>query len=73
MYLNDLESQVALGEDSRQFKRDVGHGDALAAEMAAFANSEGGVNYPSQAKQSPRRFVLLWYLVFGIWYLIFGI
>ncbi len=46
MYLNDLESQVALGEDSRQFKRDVGHGDALAAEMAAFANSEGGVNYP---------------------------
>ena len=36
-------SELVLGEDStRQFKRDVTNGDALAAEMAAFANSEGG-------------------------------
>ncbi|MBN2197374.1 MAG: ATP-binding protein, partial [Polyangiaceae bacterium] len=34
---------IALGEDStRQFKRDVTNGDALAAEMVAFANAEGG-------------------------------
>ncbi len=36
MNLNDLKSQVALGEDSRrQFKRDVTNVDSLAAEMAA--------------------------------------
>jgi len=41
-----FKSQVALGEDSRrQFKRDVTNVDGLAAEMAAFANSEGGVIY----------------------------
>lgn len=41
-----LQSQIALGEDSkRQFKRDVTNADALAAEMAAFSNSEGGVIY----------------------------
>jgi ATP-dependent DNA helicase RecG len=41
---DDLKSQIALGEDSRrQFKQDVTNADALAAEMAAFANSEGGV------------------------------
>ena len=35
MNLNDLKSQVALGEDSRrQFKRDVTNVDSLAAEMA---------------------------------------
>jgi predicted HTH transcriptional regulator len=46
MNLNDLKSQVALGEDSRrQFKRDVTNVDGLAAELAAFANSEGGVIY----------------------------
>ncbi|MGB3217292.1 MAG: ATP-binding protein, partial [Anaerolineae bacterium] len=46
MNLNDLKSQAALGEDSRrQFKRDVTNADSLAAEMAAFANSEGGVIY----------------------------
>ena len=34
---------VALGEDStRQFKRGVTNGDALAAEMVAFANADGG-------------------------------
>jgi ATP-dependent DNA helicase RecG len=39
-----LQAQVALGEDSRrQFKQDMQSPDALAAEMAAFANSEGGV------------------------------
>jgi ATP-dependent DNA helicase RecG len=40
----ELHTQAALGEDSRrQFKRDLTNADALAAEMAAFANSEGGV------------------------------
>ncbi len=39
-------ADVALGEDStRQFKRDVTNVDALAAEMAAFANAEGGTVY----------------------------
>ena len=43
MTLRELKAQVALGEDSRrQFKRDVTNPDALAAEMAAFANSDGG-------------------------------
>ena len=39
----DLLPQLAQGEDSRrQFKRDVTNADALAAELAAFANSGGG-------------------------------
>ena len=43
MNLNELKKQASLGEDSRrQFKADVTNSDALAAEMAAFANSEGG-------------------------------
>ena len=43
MTLTEIKAQVALGEDSRrQFKRDVTNADSLAAEMAAFANSEGG-------------------------------
>ena len=43
---NDLLAQIALGEDStRQFKRDVHNAESLASEMAAFANSEGGVIY----------------------------
>jgi len=38
-----LQSQIALGEDSkRQFKVDVRNAESLAAELAAFANSEGG-------------------------------
>lgn len=46
MSLSSLQSQIALGEDSkRQFKRDMTNADALAAEMAAFSNSEGGVIY----------------------------
>ena len=44
MTLSELQAQVALGEDSRrQFKQDLQNPDALAAEMAAFANSDGGV------------------------------
>jgi ATP-dependent DNA helicase RecG len=43
MTLKELKFQVALGEDShRQFKQEVANPDALAAEMAAFSNSEGG-------------------------------
>lgn len=46
MDLKYLQSQIALGEDSkRQFKRNMTNVDALAAEMAAFSNSEGGVIY----------------------------
>jgi hypothetical protein len=41
MSLKELKASVALGEDSRrQFKQDVTNADSLAAEMAAFANSE---------------------------------
>ncbi len=55
MNLNDLKSQVALGEDSRrQFKRDVTNADGLAAEMAAFSNSEGGVIYLGVADDGER-------------------
>ena len=44
MTLSELQAQVALDEDSRrQFKQDLQNPDALAAEMAAFANSDGGV------------------------------
>jgi ATP-dependent DNA helicase RecG len=40
----DLHKTVALGEDSsRQFKADVRNVDSLASEMAAFANSNGGM------------------------------
>ena len=47
MTLKELKAQIALGENSRrQFKRDVTNADSLAAEMAAFANSEGGTIYP---------------------------
>ena len=50
MTLSELQAQVALGEDSRrQFKQDMQSPDALAAEMAAFANSEGGVVFLSVA------------------------
>ncbi len=39
----DLLARLAAGEDSTtQFKADVTNADSLAAEMAAFANSEGG-------------------------------
>jgi ATP-dependent DNA helicase RecG len=44
MTLKELKAQISLGKDSRhQFKRDVTNADSLAAEMAAFANSDGGV------------------------------
>lgn len=40
---HDLLAQAALGEDSsRQFKADVHNAESLAAEMAAFANTDGG-------------------------------
>ena len=43
MNLRTVKQEIAKGEDSgRQFKRDVTNGDSLAAEMAAFANAEGG-------------------------------
>jgi len=46
MSLKELKASVALGEDSRrQFKQDITNADSLAAEMAAFANSEGGTIY----------------------------
>src|SRR5450830_1375104 len=46
MTLAELRAQIALGEDSRrQFKRDATNADSIAAEMAAFANSEGGTIY----------------------------
>ncbi|MDR1064613.1 MAG: putative DNA binding domain-containing protein [Azoarcus sp.] len=39
----ELLQQIALGEDSRrQFKRNIMHPDALAAELVAFSNSGGG-------------------------------
>lgn len=42
----DLLARVALGEDStRQFKEDIKSPDSLAAEIAAFANSQGGTIY----------------------------
>ena len=44
MNLNKLKKQISLGEDSRhQFKENIRNVDSLAAEMAAFANTEGGV------------------------------
>ncbi len=43
MNLSELQKLAARGEDSRlQFKADMRNVDALAAEMVAFANSEGG-------------------------------
>ncbi len=42
--LQTLREQVAAGEDStRQFKSRIDNVDSLAAEMAAFANANGGV------------------------------
>ena len=46
MKIDDLLSGITLGEDStRQFKANVKNNDALASEMAAFSNSEGGTIY----------------------------
>ena len=46
MNKDKLLEQVALGEDStRQFEADVRNAESLASEMAAFANSEGGIIY----------------------------
>lgn len=46
MTKTELLTQISLGEDStRQFKQDVRNIDSLAAEMAAFSNSDGGTIY----------------------------
>ena len=43
MKKSELKAITAKGEDSRlQFKRDIRNVDALASEMVAFSNSEGG-------------------------------
>jgi ATP-dependent DNA helicase RecG len=43
MKQENLLSRIALGEDStRQFKADIKNTESLAAEMAAFANTNGG-------------------------------
>lgn len=43
MNINNLKEFTAAGEDSRhQFKADINNADSLAAEMTAFANSDGG-------------------------------
>lgn len=44
MKRDELLAIIALGEDSaRQFKADVRNAESLASEMAAFANTEGGL------------------------------
>jgi ATP-dependent DNA helicase RecG len=44
MTLGELTAQVALGEESsRRFRQDMQSSDAMAAKMAAFANSGCGV------------------------------
>lgn len=46
MNRQELFDQISLGEDStRQFKADVSNGESLAAEIAAFANTNGGTIY----------------------------
>ena len=51
MTLGELTALVALGEDSsRRFRQDMQSPDALAAKMAAFANSGGGVIFPGLAE-----------------------
>jgi len=48
-----LQALLATGEDSRrQFKRNITNTDALAAEMAAFANAEGGTLFLGVADDS---------------------
>jgi len=43
MKKSELKAITAKGEDSRlQFKQDIRNVDALASEMVAFSNSEGG-------------------------------
>lgn len=46
MNYKTLLAQTSIGEDStRQFKVDIRNAESLASEMAAFANSDGGVIY----------------------------
>ena len=43
MEKSELKAITTKGEDSRlQFKKDIRNADALASEMVAFSNSEGG-------------------------------
>ncbi len=43
MNIKELQKRTSTGEDSRhQFKADINNADSLAAEMAAFANCDGG-------------------------------
>jgi ATP-dependent DNA helicase RecG len=50
MTLETLLAQIAIGEDStRQFKSDVKNAESLASEMAAFANTNGGMIFISVA------------------------
>lgn len=49
----ELCSMISAGEDShRQFKQDITNADALAAEMAAFANAKGGTIFIGVADDS---------------------
>ncbi|MDE0012087.1 MAG: ATP-binding protein [Candidatus Poribacteria bacterium] len=42
--LTELLEKIILGEDSTiEFKREVPHRDSLADEIAAFANTQGGM------------------------------
>ncbi len=53
MKREDLLAAIARGEDSaRQFKANLKNSDALASEMAAFANSEGGTIFIGVADDS---------------------
>ncbi|MDR0779702.1 MAG: hypothetical protein LBF16_03280 [Pseudomonadales bacterium] len=60
----DLQQILARGEDSRhQFKRDETNADSIAAELAAFANSGGGLLLlASTATISPARRSASWCL-----------
>ncbi len=43
MNIKELQERTSTGEDSRhQFKADINNADSLAAELAAFANCDGG-------------------------------
>ncbi|MBI5558085.1 MAG: ATP-binding protein [Deltaproteobacteria bacterium] len=50
MSIVNLLEQIASGEDSaHQFKADIRNAESLASEMAAFANSEGGMLFTGVA------------------------
>lgn len=50
MILLDPSNQISISEDScRQFKADIRKAESLAAEMVAFANSQGGTIFIGEA------------------------